>query len=116
MKKRMGTMSEGALSEFMGHVRLDQELKAKIDELEGSRKEVRNSIEMILRAHNLFEVPLDSMGLKVKLSQNRESRRMDYKRLMSEREDLYEILTSTKILKISKPSKMYRLDIRGMKK
>lgn len=111
----MGVMSEGAMTEFMGHIRRDQELKDKIDELQTDRGEVRKSIELVLRAHNLFEVSLESMKLKVKLSQNKESRRMDYKRLMSEREDLYEILTSTKILKISQPKKMYRLDIRSMK-
>lgn len=112
----MGTMSEGAMMEFKGHVTRDQNLKDAIAELEADRAEVRQSIELILRAHNSFDEPLDDLGLRVTLAKNRESRRMNYKKLMTEREDLYEILTSSGLLTISPPKKMYRLDIRSMKK
>lgn len=112
----MGTLSEGARTELMGHVRRDQELKAVIDETTADRNEVRKSIELILRAHNSFEEPLEELALKVTLAKNRESRRMNYKKLMSEREDLYEILTSSGLLTISQPQKMYRLEVRSMKR
>ncbi|MHA2023808.1 MAG: hypothetical protein ACTSWQ_09125 [Candidatus Thorarchaeota archaeon] len=112
----MGRMSEGAIAELTGHVREDQRLKKEIDEKSKERDEVRKSIEMILRAHNSFEEPIDELGLRVVLSQNRESRRMDYKTLMSEHESLYTILTEKGLLKISPPNKMYRLDVKKKKK
>jgi hypothetical protein len=111
----MGTINEGARAELIGHVRRDQELKDEIDEKTKEREEVRQSIEMILRAHNSWEEPISELSLKVTLEKNRESRTMNYKVLMSEHEDLYNQLVDKNLLTISPPKKMYRLEVRSMK-
>ena len=110
-----GKLSEGALSELMGLVRENQRLKDQIKDLNKDRAETGKAIEMILRAHNMFEVPLADMELKVKLKTNTESRRMKYKDLMTDHSDLYNKLVELGLLTISPPKKMYELRIDSMK-
>lgn len=103
------------------HISRDFGLRDQIASLEDDRKEVRQSIEMIMRGHNMNEWPLSEeearkLGLRVKLKPNRESRRMNYKRLMSEFETLYGELMTNGILKITPPKKMYRLEVLELKK
>lgn len=102
------------------HISRDFGLRDQIATLEDDRKEIRQSIEMIMRGHNMNEWPLSEeearkLGLRVKLKPNRESRRMDYKKLMSEYETLYGELMTNGILKITPPKKMYRLEVSQLK-
>lgn len=113
-------MDEETRENLLVHISRDLGLRDQIAALEDDRKEVRQSIEMVMRGHNLNEWPLSGeearkLGLRVKLKPNRESRRMDYKRLMSEFETLYGELMTNGILKVTPPKKMYRLEVTQLK-
>jgi len=103
------------------HISRDFGLRDQIAALEADRKEIRQSIEMVMRGHNLDVWPMSEeearkLGLRVKLKPNRESRRMNYKKLMSEFETLYGELMTNGILTVTPPQKMYRLEVLEIKK
>ena len=113
-------MDEETKQNLLVHISRDFGLRDKIAALEADRKEIRQSIEMVMRGHNMNEWPLSEeearkLGLRVKLKPNRESRRMNYKKLMNEFETLYGELTTNGILTISPPKKMYRLEVLEIK-